>query len=142
MVISDIMAKRLHKSDRIKFEPDDGFFKRHGKRIRWLLSEPMNSEYLLYLRRYSKSGEVSREQVGRRIGRHPAQVGRYEGMGYDRQIPELRVLRKMIVVLQANPLTLLNLQLHFDNKQEALDWIKSCSDSKTKELLDGTQESV
>jgi len=129
------VGKRLHKSDRKKFEPDDGYFKRLGKRIRWLLVEPLNSEYLLYLRRYGKGGEISREQIGRRIGRHPAQVGRYENIGYDKQIPELKVLRKMIVVLQANPLTLLNLQLHFDNKQEAIDWLLSCSDKTTKELF-------
>ena len=130
------MAKRLHKSDRQHFAPDDDFFKKAGRAIRWILSDPLNSEYLLYLRKYGKEGEISRERIGRKIGRHPAQVGRYEGMGYDRQIPELKVLRKMMIVLQANPLTLLNLQLHFDTKQEALDWLKSCSDESTKELLD------
>jgi hypothetical protein len=131
------MAKRLHKADRKHFEPDDGWFKRAGKKIRWLLSEPLNSEYLLFLRKYGTE-EISREQVGRRIGRHPAQVGRYEGMGYDRQIPELKVLRKIIVVLQANPLTLLNLQLSFKTKKEAIDWLKSCSDEETKRMLDGS----
>tara|TARA_Y100000310_G_C20339230_1_gene648989 strand:- start:181 stop:585 length:405 start_codon:yes stop_codon:yes gene_type:complete len=129
--------QRLHKEDRQPHNPEDSFFMKVGRRIRWILSEPISSDYLFFLRKYNKDGELSREFVGRRIGRHPAQVGRYESMGYAPQLPEVRILRKIIIVLQANPITLLNLQLHFDTKEEGIEWLKSCCDEETRKVLDG-----